>query len=255
MTAPIESAPASDRPPSAGGAAFPTTHWSIVVRANEPSTEQARNALETLCRQYWYPLYVFARRQGRTREEAEDATQGFFARLLETGALARARQERGRFRTFLLTSFRNFMVNDWKRAAAIKRGSRCPMLPLDFAGADRTFEREPADPGLTPERAFDRNWAAGMIEQVISGLRDEYEKSGRGELFRVLGPMIWGGATGESHRERAARLGVNEHAFTMALHRLRIRLGDRLRARVAETVAHADDVEDELRYLISAVSS
>ena len=239
----------SPQPPSA----FPTTQWSVVLHAGEGSETQVRSALEALCRRYWYPLYTFIRRQGRPHHEAEDCTQEFLARLLANEGMARARPERGRFRTFLLTSLRNFLVNQWQREQAAKRGGGQAALPLELASAEERFAREPADPGLTPEQAFDRNWARGMIDRAIAGLRKEYEKSGRGILFAALGPLVWSKVTPESHVQLAEQLGMNAHAFSVALHRLRRRLGERLRADVAETVAEGADVDAELRHLIAAL--
>jgi RNA polymerase sigma factor (sigma-70 family) len=238
----------SPQPPGA----FPTTQWSVVLHAGEGSEAQVRSALESLCRRYWYPLYTFIRRQGRTHHEAEDCTQEFLARLLASGGMARARPERGRFRTFLLSSLRNFLVNEWQRDQAAKRGGGLAPLQLEFKTAAERFAREPADPGLTPEQAFDRNWALGMIERAVAGLRREYEKSGRGLLFAALGPLVWSTTSQESHAPLAEQLGMTAHAFSVALHRLRRRLGERLRADVAETVAEGTDVDAELRHLIAA---
>jgi RNA polymerase sigma factor (sigma-70 family) len=240
-------------PPPAHGE-FPSTQWSMVLRAGEGSDSQVRSALESLCRQYWYPLYTFVRRQGRAHHEAEDCTQEFLARLLAAGGVARARPERGRFRTFLLASMRNFLVNEWQRAQTAKRGGGQAPLPLEFDVAEERFAREPADPGLTPEQAFDRNWALGMIDRAVAALRAEYEKTGRGALFAALGPLVWSNTGKDSHAELAAQLGMNTHAFTVALQRLRQRLGERLRLDVAQTVADEADVDAELRYLIAAVS-
>lgn len=245
----------SYHPPAARGGAFPTTQWSVVLHVGAESESKARAALETLCRQYWYPLYAFVRRQGRSHHEAEDCTQEFLARLLAHASMAHARPERGRFRTFLLTALRNFLTNEWHRAQAEKRGGGQTIISLDLEKAEERFTHEPVDPGLTPEQAFDRSWALGLIDAAIAELRDEYQKSGRGAQFVALQPLVWGNPPTESLAEPAAKLGMNAHAFTMALHRLRRRLGERLRAVVAETVAEGKDVDAELRHLIAAVSS
>jgi DNA-directed RNA polymerase specialized sigma24 family protein len=224
----------------------------MVLHAGEGSDSEAHGALESLCRQYWYPLYTFIRRQGRTHHEAEDCTQAFLARLLASDGVARARPERGRFRTFLLTSLRNFLVNEWQRGQAAKRGGGQAPLPLEFDTAGERFSREPADPGLTPEQAFDRNYALDMIYRAIEGLRAEYEKTNRGELFAALRPLVWGNSSPESLAQKAGRLGLKAHAFTVALQRLRQRLGERLRLEVLQTVADESEVDGELRYLINA---
>jgi DNA-directed RNA polymerase specialized sigma24 family protein len=241
--------PASER------ASFPTTQWSMVINAGATSGTEAGVALETLCRQYWYPLYGFVRRQGRTHHEAEDCTQEFLARLLAKDGIATARPERGRFRTFLLTSLRNFLTKEWHREHAVKRGGGAVALSLDLRDAQDRFAHEPADAALNPEQAFDRTWALGMIERAVSKLRAEYEKSGRGELFATLSAFVWGDGSTEALAAPAARLGMTTHAFTVALHRLRQRVGQRLRADVAETVADENDVDEELRHLIAAVSA
>ena len=161
----------------------------MVLNAGKGSESQARAALESLCRQYWYPLYTYVRRRGRTHHEAEDCTQEFLARLLASAGVARARPERGRFRSFLLASLRNFLTKEWQRGKAEKRGGGHALLPLEFDTAGERFAREPVDPGLTPEQAFDRNYALEMISRAIDAIRAEYGKSGRGELFAALGPL------------------------------------------------------------------
>jgi RNA polymerase sigma-70 factor (ECF subfamily) len=227
----------------------------MVIKAGAHAETDAHGALETLCQQYWFPLYTFVRRQGRSHQEAEDCTQEFFARLLASDGITRAQPERGRFRTFLLTALRNFLTNEWHRAHAAKRGGGAAPLSLDFGEAENTFHREPADAALTPEQAFDRTWALSMIECSRARLRDDYEKSGRGALFGALAPLIWGDAPGEAQTALSAQLGMTPHAFSVALHRLRQRLGQRLRADVAETVADDTEVDAELRHLIAAVSA
>jgi len=238
---------------TANHGSFPTTQWSLVLHAGEVAATQAHTAMEKLCRQYWYPLYVFVRRQGRPHHEAEDCTQEFLARLLATDGVARARREQGRFRTFLLTGLRNFLINEWQRTQAEKRGGGLAPVPLEAQDADRRFALDPADPALSPDQAFDRSWALGMIAATVGLLRTEYENSGRGVLFATLAPLVWGNSSPESLAQHAARLGQTEQAFNVALHRLRRRVGDRLRAAVAETVADDSDIDAELRHLITAV--
>ena len=236
------------------GSSFPTTHWSVVLHAGAGSESQARLALETLCAQYWYPLYAFVRRQGRAHHEAQDCTQEFLARLLASGGIAAARPERGRFRKFLLAALRNFLTNEWHRAQAAKRGAGAAHVPLDLPpDAEARFAHEPADTGLTPEQAFDRHWALDVIAQVTRELHADYEKSGRGTLFAALHPLVWGDEAADSHAQLAAGLEMNEHAFTVALQRLRRRFGERLRARIADTVADPAEIDGELRHLIAAV--
>ncbi|HUG11194.1 MAG TPA: sigma-70 family RNA polymerase sigma factor [Opitutaceae bacterium] len=236
-----------------GGGAFPTTHWSLIVHAGAASESQAHAALETLCRQYWYPLYAFVRRTGRAHHEAEDCTQDFLARLLSTDGFSRAHPERGRFRAFLLSSLRNFLTNDWHRSHAAKRGGGTAVVSLDLERAEDRFEHEPKDSGLTPEQAYDRSWALGLVDSALASLRAEYRESGRDAHFAALVPFVWEGPVDEPASESDARSGMTAHAFTVALHRLRRRLGVRLRTIVAETVADPKDVDSELRHLIAAL--
>jgi RNA polymerase sigma-70 factor (ECF subfamily) len=242
-------------PVSAPRTTFPTTHWSLVLTAGAGSEAQVRAALEALCRQYWYPLYSFVRRSGRPHHEAEDCTQAFLERLLATEGMARARPERGRFRSFLMVALRHFLSNEWLRTHAEKRGGGQPTLPLDFSLAGERFAHEPADSGLTPEAAFDQSWALELTESVMEELRAEYEKSGRGALFTTLAPLVWGNNPDETLSVPAARVGLEAHAFTVTLQRLRRRVGDRLRARVADTVGDPGEIDDELRFLAATLTS
>jgi DNA-directed RNA polymerase specialized sigma24 family protein len=242
--------------PAAATGSFPVTQWSMVLRADNNGDTRAHAALESLCMRYWYPLYVFARRQGRAHHEAEDCTQEFFARLLSAEGLKRARPERGRFRTFLLSGMRNFLTSEWRRTSAAKRGGGLATVPIGAPDFDERFCHEPPDPGLTPEQAFDRSWALGMIDRAVAGLRDEYARSGRGELFDALAPQIWGNTatTPDSIARQAARLEMTAQAYNVALHRARRRLGDQLRALVAETVADPAEIDAELRHLVAAIN-
>jgi DNA-directed RNA polymerase specialized sigma24 family protein len=233
--------------------AFPTTHWSIIAHAGAGTESQTRAALESLCSAYWFPIYAFVRRTGRTHHEAEDCTQEFFAHLLASEGIARARQDRGRFRTFLLASMRNFLTNDWHRSRAVKRGGGVALISLDISRAGERFDDEPTSSEISPEKAYDRAWAQEMIGAATAQMRREYEAGGRGIQFDALTPFLTDDAAGESHDEAAARLGMNAHAFTVALHRLRRRLAARLRAVVSETVADPAEVDAELRHLIAAL--
>jgi RNA polymerase sigma factor (sigma-70 family) len=237
------------------GAVFPTTQWSLVLNAGAGADEEVRSALETLCRQYWYPIYNFVRRQGRTHHEAEDFTQQFFARLLSTNAVETARPERGRFRTFLLSALRNFLTDEWRRSQTAKRGGGQTLVSIEFSRAEQRFAEEPADPSLTPDQAFDRAWAAELLERALGRLRAEYESSGRGALFAALAPrLLNSGETGLAGQS-SAEVGLNTHALSMALNRLRHRLGLRLREEVSATLADRADVDAELRLLIEALGT
>lgn len=233
---------------------FPSTHWSVVLKVGGSDAGEADSALETLCRLYWYPLYSYVRRTGRTHHEAEDQVQAFFAHLLDNTGLVRASPERGRFRTFLLTALRNFLTTEWHRANAIRRGGGEPAESLPPSRGDERFSREVVDGSLTPEQAFDRQWTLEMIEHVLEGLRTEYEASGRGELYRVLAPLVWGGGPSLSLSAQALSLGLSESALKVALHRLRKRLRDKVRLQVAATVAAEAEVDDEMRHLLAVVA-
>ena len=246
-------ATANDRPRASGE--FPTTHWSLVLHASNNAEPAARSALESLCRLYWFPLYAFVRRRGRAHHEAEDLTQEFFRQLVATGTVAKARPERGLFRTFLLASVRNFLANDWDRTHAAKRGGGIEpvSLTLELGNAEARYASEPVDQALSPEQAFDRSWALGVVEHALDGLRAEYTASGKSALFSALGPLVWGGHAAQPMARLAEQLGLNENALNVALHRLRRRLREQVETQIAATVADAGEVAEEVRYLIAVL--
>ena len=227
---------------------FVTTHWSLVLSARDPQSPRSAEALEKLCRAYWYPLYAYVRRTGQSRENAEDLTQAFFARLLEKNYLEAAEPERGRFRSFLLMALKRFMANEWHKAHAQKReGSRrCLPLPLDTA--ETRYARESVNTA-TPEQAFEKQWALTLLETVLSQLRTDYEQDGRGRLFEALKPCLLGSRELQPYAELAAALKMSEGAVKVAVHRLRERYRERLKAEIANTVATPADVAAELRHL------
>jgi RNA polymerase sigma factor (sigma-70 family) len=234
---------------------FPTTQWSLVLNAGAEGDRAVRSALETLCRQYWYPIYNFVRRQGRSHHESEDFTQQFFAHLLTTNAVEAARPERGRFRTFLLSALRNFLTDEWRRARTAKRGGGYVIASLELERTERRFAEEPVDQSLTPDQAFERAWAAELLGRAMARLREDYESSGRGALFAALAPRLLESGQAGSARHSPAEIGLNSHALSMALNRLRHRLGLRLREEVGATVAVGTDVDAELRLLIAALGA
>ncbi len=235
-----------------GPAVFPTTHWSVVLTAAVDSP-QAADALEKLCRTYWYPLYVYVRRRGYGREDAQDLTQQFFALFLRKEYFRLAHRDRGRFRTFLLHALEHFLINEWKRAHRLKRGGETTCLSLDAADGEHRYANEPAAT-LTPERAFERRWAMALLEQVLAALRQQYAEAGNRRVFEELAELLWGKDTSVSYAQIGARLGMTEGAARGAMHRLRERYRERLRAEVAHTVAEPGEVEAELRHLIAVVS-
>ena len=230
---------------------FPTTLWTVVLHAGRDEPAQAQAALAQLCQAYWYPLYSFVRRRGYSPHDAEDLTQAFFAQLLEKRGLERVDPELGRFRTFLLASLKNFLANDWDRAHALKRGGGQTIVSLDEESAESRYQLEPSH-DMTPERHFERQWAMTLLDQVLDALRDEYHAEGKGDLFEELKAVIIGQAG--AYADMAARLRRSEGAIKVAVHRLRHRYRELMRARIAETVGEGD-VEDELRHLLAVLAA
>jgi len=238
--------------PAGWDAQFATTHWSKVLAAGDSSAPGAKEALEGLCRTYWYPLYAFVRRQGQSPHDAQDLTQEFFAWLLESKQLRVADSERGRFRSFLLGMLKNFLSDERKRVQAQKRGGGCALISLDAALAEERYDLEPAI-DLTPEIIFDRRWAWTVMEQTVARLRDEYVAAGRAELFEQLKHFQPGEEAGRSYAEVAERLGLSEGAVKSAIWRLRQRHRDLLREEIAQTVATPAEVDEEIRYLVAVL--
>jgi RNA polymerase sigma-70 factor (ECF subfamily) len=226
----------------------------LVVRAGEVRTPEGRAALEDLCRTYWCPLYWFARRRGLSPQDAEDLTQGFLADLLARDAVAQADAARGRFRSFLLASFQNFHSHQQARAATLKRGGDREFVSLQaLQEAESRFQEEPVAAD-SPEKVFDRTWAMGLIERAIAAVRHEYAAVGKEPLFDALKPGLGGGREAGNYVGIARQLGSTEGAVRMAAYRLRRRFGEALRDEVAKTVLNPADLEDEMRYLLAAVS-
>ncbi len=237
---------------SSDGRRFLTTRWSQVLRAGEGSGPGSRQALEALCGTYWYPLYGYVRRSGFPPDEAADLTQEFFARLLERRVVEAADPGRGRFRSYLLAALRHFLVNQRAERSALKRGGGRPPIRFDARTAEERFALEPADPH-TPERSFARSWALTLLEGVLGRLGSDYEAAGKGELFAALRTALTADPKIAPHRELGQQLGLSEGAVKVALHRLRCRYRELLRAEIAETVAEPEDVEDEIRGLFEAL--
>ncbi len=239
--------------PVPGPREFVTTHWSLVraVRPGEVSQTRAREALEELCRTYWYPLYAFVRGRGHSATDAQDLTQAFFARIIETGGLASANRERGRFRSYLLGAMKHFLANEWHRGQTQKRGGHVRFIEWDaldpearYAGTSQASE--------DPEHLFDREWALQTIAGALQTFRNEMEQASKSELFDALK----GSLTGQDDLPRdqiAAQLGMSEGAVKVAIHRLRLRYRALLRAAIAETVSNEADLDDEMQYLIAVL--
>jgi RNA polymerase sigma factor (sigma-70 family) len=224
----------------------------VVLSAKDQSSPRAPEALEALCTAYWHPLYVYVRRRGYTQADAEDLTQAFFAWLLNRNWLAQADQQRGRFRSFLLTSISNFLANEWDKANAKKR-SAGPTLSLQYGEAENRLILEPID-SITPEQSFERRWALTLLDQVMNRLSAEFIDEGKAELFAALKPCLLGERTAQPYATLALKLGMTEGSVKVTVHRLRQRYRQLLRDEIAQTVATPEAVEDELRYLFAVLA-
>ena len=236
--------------PGRGG--FPPTHWSVVLAAGTGDSSRAAEALAELCQVYWYPLYAYARGLGRSSEDAQDLTQGFFEHMLESGLVASADATKGRFRSFLLQCFRNFIASDHAKAACQKRGGGKPILSLDTAGAEAKFAREISDHG-SPDSIYERNWARAVLDDVMVQLEQEFAANGRERAFRILRPLLQGDDDAWSCAEVAKELATSTQTVRVMVYRLRRRYRERLNAVVLRTVGSAAEVDDELRYLLQAL--
>ena len=231
---------------------FATTHWSLIAHAQPDGSAESREALEQLCRQYWFPVYCFARRHCAQAQDAEDLTQGFFADLLSRGALARADMARGKFRTFLLCSFKNFCSHQRSRAGAMKRGGDCAIVSLEAMGEAGECLAAEAAANQTAEKYFDHQWATGMIERALASVRTEYVALGKTEWFDALKAAL----RGETHHycTLAKQFKTTPGAAKAAVFRLRRRVAREIRTEVAKTVADPALIDEELRYLQSALT-
>jgi len=229
---------------------FATTHWSVVLNAGRADDTRSREALARLCQTYWYPLYAFVRRRGHGLEEAQDLTQGFFGRLLEKKLFQAADPERGRFRSFMLASLSNFLNNHWDRAHTARRGAGCEIVSWDAQSAEERYLQEPFHEE-TPEKMFERRWALTVLDQALAMLREEYGRGGKGELFEALHVCLSGGRAAEPYVVLGARLGLSEAAVKVAVHRVRRRFAAALRQVIAQTLGREEDVDEELRHLVS----
>jgi len=232
---------------------FVTTHWSLVgaAKPGEVSQTRAREALEELCRAYWYPLYAFVRSRGYSAADAQVLTQAFFARIIEPGGFAAADRKQGRFRSYLLGAMKHFLANQWHRSQTQKRGGQVRFIEFDaldpearYAGASQQSD--------SPDHLFDREWALQTVAGALKELRNEMEKAGKSDQFNVLKGCLTG--RDELPREQiAARLGMSEGAVKVAMHRLRQRYRMLMRAAIAETVSNEADLDDEMSYLIAVL--
>jgi len=233
---------------------FPTTHWSLILSSANDTGARAEAALAELCRAYWYPIYSFIRVRSSSADQAEDLTQEFFLHILTRGVFALANPAAGRFRSFLAASLKHFLADQADRRNAQKRGGGSVMLSIDLSSAEERFARDLAH-SETPERVFDRQWALAVVNQTSDQLRDALHREGRGGLFQHLQAFLPGGSEPSSRSALAQELGMTESAIKVAIHRLRRRYRDLLRANVSHTLADPTDVDDEIRYLLNSLSA
>jgi len=231
---------------------FLTTRWSVVLAARHDASPEVGAALETLCRTYWYPLYAWVRRQGHNPHDAQDLTQEFFARLLQKDYLQAAAREKGRFRTFLIVALKRFLANERDRARAQKRGGGQALLSLDTATAESRYQIEPAAT-LSADLIYERRWALTLLEQTMTALREEFTSAGKQREFESLKTFLTAERGEIPYSEIAAKLGINESAARVSVHRLRKRFREVFRQQIAHTVARPEDVEEEMRYLLTAL--
>lgn len=225
----------------------------MVLAAGRGGSPQADVALEQLCRTYWYPLYAYVRRQGHSREDAEDLTQGFFARLLEKNFLEGITTDKGRFRAFLLVALKRFLANEWDRANRQKRGGGAIPLSLDWEDAETRYQINPAD-DLSPDKLYDRSWAIVMLEQVIARLSEESAANDKAGLFEQLKPFLMAERNETPYAEAATKLKMTEGAVRVAVHRLRKRFRELLREEISRTLADPAHADEELQALFSALT-
>ena len=236
-----------------GNSEFRTTSWSLIVAASSSPTADSRQALATLCQTYWNPVYAFIRRNGHDPDSTQDLTQEFFSRLIEKNYLEDADRRRGRFRSFLLASVKHFLANEWDRSRALKRGGGRTPVSIDAIEAERWYA--PAGVAdITPERLFERRWALSLLERVIERLRSEYAAAGKAEQFAMLERFLNQESDEEHYDELAARMGLSSGALRMAVHRMRRKYRTFLRAEIAETVEKPEEIDEEIRFLLTTLS-
>jgi RNA polymerase sigma factor (sigma-70 family) len=232
---------------------FVTTHWSLVLAASNLTSPQSIEALENLCRAYWYPLYAYVRRLGHSPHDAEDLTQEFFARLLARNYLEAADRKKGRFRTFLLTALKRFLAKEWERARAQKRGGGNRSVPLDSELAERLYRTEPGV-DLPPDRLYERRCALVLLDAAFQRLAQEFADAEKSGQFEVLKPYLTAVRGEIPYEELANRLNLDEGAARVMVHRFRKRYRELFREEIARTVVRPDEIEDEMRHLFAALS-
>ena len=231
---------------------FLTTHWSVVLAAGQLSEPSAAGALEKLCATYWYPLYAWLRCRGHGHHDAQDLTQAFLVHLLDRDRLQKPTPEKGKFRSFLLASLKNFLTNEWDKTQALKRGAQFTFISVDEEMGESRFRIEPSHDAM-PDKAFEQSWAMTLLELVLGQLKQEYARADKSALFDALQGYLSGDKGGVPYVEMAARLNLSEAALKMSVLRLRRRFGELLRAEIAHTVTRPEEIDEEIRALFAAV--
>jgi RNA polymerase sigma factor (sigma-70 family) len=233
---------------------FRTTRWSAVLLSAQSQAPGSRAALAELCKLYWYPLYAFVRRRGYNGEDAQDLTQGFFLSLFDRKALRQVTPLKGKFRSFLLASMKNYLSNEFDRRNSLKRGGSVKFVPLDFETGEDRYQSEPHE-ALTAEKIFDARWALTLLDEALRLLREEYIVHRKSAVIETLEPFLDPGGSRElpSHQAIAEKLHVNPGGVKVLIHRLRKRYGELLRAEVARTVTNPEAVDEEIHALCEAV--
>jgi len=248
VSIPSDALPSAEKSPRL----FVTTRWSVVMKARDEVSPESAEALETLCKGYWYPLYAFVRRLGHSAHDAQDLTQEFFARLLQKEWLHAVKRDRGRFRSFLIMALKRFLANEYDKARTAKRGGGQVFLPLDAEGAEARYLADPA-PTLPADHLYERRWALALLDQAMARLRGEYDRDGRGGDFAQLKDCLTAERGAMPYGQIAREMGVTEGAARVAVHRLRKRFREVFRVTVADTVSLAQDVESEIRYVVEVL--
>jgi RNA polymerase sigma-70 factor (ECF subfamily) len=233
---------------------FHSTCWANILAARDHADPQAGRALAELCRAYWYPLYAFCRRKGCTPEQAEDLTQGFFSDWLARDFLRTVDPARGRFRTFLLAAFENYLGHERARETRLKRGGRVAIVSLEGGGAEARYLREPAHVE-TAERLYDRRWALTVLDRALDRLERRMTEQGKAPFFDRLKPALLGAEDAVGYARVAEELRMTEGAVKVAAYRMRARLSALIREEVAQTVAEPSQIDDEIRDLFSVLGS
>lgn len=233
---------------------FVTTRWSIVISAGSEKSPESKRALESLCEIYWYPLYAYVRRRVSDINEAQDLTQSFFAEFLEKSYVGLATPDRGRFRSFLLTSFKHYLSKQWEKAKALKRGGGQVTISLDFQSADSSLAFEPTS-RLTPEQIYERQWAITLLGQIMQRLKTEFEESSKASHFEELKDFVIGDHAGKSYTDVATNLEITEVAARKAASRMRKRYRELLREEITQTVSSPEEIDDEIRSLFEILKN